>query len=149
MNKHSPNLLCFFKNFFLQNNWRKYYHGRQNASSFRASIVTGDRVLFATRWSTLTADKVPYAAGWSTMTGDRVLATTAETLRRPTEYFRILRKHRDGRQSARYYRKEYSHDRQNTLCCRMEYYDGRQSTLYNFGNTPTADRVLPHFAQAS
>ena len=69
------------------------------------------------------------------MTGDRELATTAEILRRPTEYFSILRKHRDGRQ--------------NTLCCRMEYYDGRQSTLYNCRNTPTAGRVLPHFAQAS
>ena len=40
------------------------------------------------------------------MTGDRVLATTAEILRRPTEYFRILRKHRDGRQNIQsdYYR---------------------------------------------
>ena len=71
---------------------RKYYDGRQSTSAFCASIVA--------------ADKVPYAAGWSTMTGDRVLATTAETLRRPTEYFRILRKHRDGRQNIQsvYYR---------------------------------------------
>ena len=83
------------------------------------------------------------------MTGDRVLATTAEILRRPTEYFRILRKHRGGRQSTRCYSKEYSHGRQDTLCCRIEHYDGRQSTLYNCGNTTTADRVLPHFAQAS
>jgi hypothetical protein len=114
---------------------RKYYDGRQSTSAFCASIVTNDRI--------------PYAAEWSTMTADKVHYTTAETLRRPTEYFRILRKHRDGRQSARYYRKEYSHSRQNTLCCRMEYYDSRQSTLYNCGNTPTADRVLPQFAQAS
>ena len=71
---------------------RKYYDGRQSTSAFCASIVTNDRI--------------PYAAEWSTMTADRVHYSTAEILRRPTEYFRILRKHRDGRQNIQtdYYR---------------------------------------------
>ena len=40
------------------------------------------------------------------MTADKVHYSTAETLRRPTGYFRILRKHRDGRQNIQsdYYR---------------------------------------------
>ena len=64
---------------------RKHYDGRQSTSAFCASIVANDRIPYATEWSTMTADRVHY--------------TTAETLRRPTEYFRILRKHRDGRQN--------------------------------------------------
>ena len=71
---------------------RKYSDGRQSTSAFCASIVTDDRIPYAAEWSTVTADKVHYS--------------TAETLRRPTEYFRILRKHRDGRQNIQsdYYR---------------------------------------------
>ena len=68
------------------------------------------------------------------MTADRVLATTAEILRRPTEYFSILRKHRDGRHSTRHYR--------------MEYCNGRHSTNYNRGNTITTDKVLATTAEA-
>ena len=85
---------------------RKYYDGRQSTSAFCASIVTADRVRDTTGKSTLTADRIPYAAGWNTMTADKVHYTTSETLRRPTEYFRILRKHRDGRQNIQsdYYR---------------------------------------------
>ena len=68
--------------------------------------MTADRVRDTTGKSTLTADRIPYAAGWNTMTADKVHYTTAETLRRPTEYFRILRKHRGGRQNIQsdYYR---------------------------------------------
>ena len=71
---------------------RKYYDGRQSTSAFCASIVT--------------ADRIPYAAGWNTMTADKVHYSIAKTLRRPTEYFRILRKHRGGRQNIQsvYYR---------------------------------------------
>ena len=66
---------------------RKYYDGRQSTSAFCASIVT--------------ADRIPYAAGWNTMTADKVHYSIAKTLRRPTEYFRILRKHRGGRQNSK------------------------------------------------
>ena len=71
---------------------RKYSDGRQSTSAFCASIVT--------------ADRIPNAAGWNTMTADKVHYTTAETLRRQTEYFRNLRKHRGGRQNIQsvYYR---------------------------------------------
>ena len=65
---------------------RKHRDGRQNAS--------------ANGRSSPTADRVHDAAGWNTLTADRVLATTAETFRRPTECFLSLRKHRDGRQST-------------------------------------------------
>ena len=84
----------------------EHYDGRQSTSAFCASIVTADRVRDTTGKSTLTADRIPYAAGWNTMTADKVHYTTSETLRRPTEYFRILRKHRDGRQNIQsdYYR---------------------------------------------
>ena len=53
---------------------------------------------------------------------------TEKTLQRPTEYFREKKKN--------------SHGRQSTRCCRMVYSNGRQSTCYNCGNTPTADRML-------
>ena len=79
---------------------RKYRNGRQNASSFRASIVTADRVPDATGWSTTAADIVQDAARWSTPTADRVLGTIAEILSRPTEYLRNLRKYCDGRHSS-------------------------------------------------
>ena len=75
----------------------KHSDGRQNASSFRASIVTADKVREATGWSTLTGDIVCDAARRSTLTADRVLATTVEILSQPTEYFRNLRKYCDGR----------------------------------------------------
>ena len=79
---------------------RKYRNGRQNASSFRASIVTADRVPDATGWSTTAADIVQDAARWSTPTADRVLGTIAEILTWPTESFRNLRKHHNGRHSS-------------------------------------------------
>ena len=62
----------------------KHSDGRQNASSFRASIVTADRIPEATGWNTPTADIVRDATGWSTLSADRVLDTTAEILSRPT-----------------------------------------------------------------
>ena len=75
------------------------------------------------------------------MTGDRVLATTAEILRRPTEYFRILRKHRDGRQSTRCYRKEYSHGRQSiSAICEKIVTTDRVSAVIGLSTT-TADRI--------
>ena len=106
----------------------KHSDGRQNASSFRASIVTADRVCDATGWSTPTADKVP--------------STCAEILWQPTEYFRNLRKYRDGRQSTRCHGMEYSHGRQSSRCYKMEYSDGRQSMRHNCENNLTADRVF-------
>ena len=53
---------------------RKHRDGRQNAS--------------ANGRSSPTADRVHDAAGRCTLTVDKVLATIAEILRRPTEYFR-------------------------------------------------------------
>ena len=106
----------------------KHSDGRQNASSFRASIVTADRIPEATGWNTPTADRVCDATRWSTPTADRVPSTCAEILWQPTEYFRNLRKYRDGRQSMR--------------CHGMEYSDGRQSMRHNCENTLTADRVF-------
>ena len=79
---------------------RKYRNGRQNASSFCASIVTADKVPNASGWNTLTADTVRDAARWRTPTADRVLGTIAEILSRPTEYLRNLRKYCDGRHSS-------------------------------------------------
>jgi len=79
---------------------RKYRNGRQNASSFCASIVTADKVPNASGWNTLTADTVRDAARWRTPTADRVLGTIAEILTRPTESFRNLRKHHNGRHSS-------------------------------------------------
>ena len=149
----------FFHLYFFKS--RKHSDGRQGASFFCASITTADRifaaigwstptadrVLDASGWNTLTADRIPDAMGWSTPTGDRVLATTAEIRSRPTEYFRNLRKHRDGRQSTRCCRMEYSIGRQNTRYYRMEYANGRQSTCHNGGNTLTADLILPRFLE--
>jgi hypothetical protein len=85
----------------------------------------------------------------STLTADRMLPRQDEAFSRPTEYPMLwdgvlsqpteyllrLRKHYNGRQSTR--------------SCKMEYSHGRQSTCYNRGNTVTADRILPQFAQAS
>ncbi len=123
-------------------NWREHSDGRQNAPSFRASIVTADKVCDATGWNTTTADRVSDATGRSTLAADRVLATTAEILSQPIEYFFHLRKHRDGRQSisldekknsngrqsTRHYEIEYSNGRQSTQCYKMEYSNGRQSS---------------------
>ena len=67
---------------------------------------------------------------------------------RPTECFLISRKYCDGRHSTLCYGKLYSLGLQNTLYCVMEYYNSRQSTCYNCGNTLAADRVLPQIAQA-
>ncbi len=143
------NLFCFWAKIRHPNNqqncflyWHKYRDGRQNASSFRANIVTGDGVRDATGWSTTTADKVLYAARGNTLTGDRVrdatrwytstadkvLNTTAEILSRPTEYFRNLCKHHYGRHSTRCYWMAHSNGRQSSQCDRMGYYDGRQSS---------------------
>ena len=81
-------------NQFTYLNWREHSDGRQNAPSFRASIMTADKVPDATGWNTTTADKVwdatrrsttkadkvPDATGRSTLAADRVLATTVEIL---------------------------------------------------------------------
>ena len=79
---------------------RKYRNGRQNASSFCASIVTAGKVPNASGGNILTADKVQDAARWCTFTADRVPSTCAEILSRPTEYLRNLRKYCDGRHSS-------------------------------------------------
>ena len=121
---------------------RKYSNSRQSTSAICANIVTADKVCDATGWNTLTgervrdasgwntitADRVPDTAGWSTTAGDRVQYTTAEILSRPTVYLCHLRKNKDGRQSSR--------------CYKMEYSDGRQSMRHNCENTLTADRVF-------
>ena len=120
----------------------KHSDGRQNASSFRASIVTADRIPDATGWNTPTADRVRDAARWSTPTADKVPSTCAEILLQPTEYFCNLRKYCDGRQSTRCHGMEYSHGRQSTRCYKMEYSDGRQNMRHNCENTLTADRVF-------
>ena len=101
--KTHPKKLLFFVNSmfihpYIQQKYfhmmRKYRNGRQNASSFRASIVTAERVCDATgwstptadivrdaaRWSTPTADIVRDAIGWSTPTADKVPSTCAEIL---------------------------------------------------------------------
>ena len=93
--------------------------------------MTAERVLDAIGWNTLTAERVHDAAGWSTTTADRVPATNAEILRRPTEYFRSLRKHRDGRESTRCDRMKHYNGRQSAQYERKEYYDGRQSTCHD------------------
>ena len=66
---------------------------------------------------------------------------------RPTECFLISRKYCDGRQNTRGYGMEYYNGRQGMRCYKMGYYNGRQSTINLCGNTLTADRVLPQFAQ--
>ena len=91
----------------------KHSDDRRNASTFCASIVTPDRML----------PQVEEELQWPTeypMLQDGVL-------QRPTEYLIQLRK--------------YSHGRQSTRCCRMEYSDSRQSTSYNCGNTFTPERM--------
>jgi hypothetical protein len=99
----------------------KHSDARQNASSFCGNIVTAVRVLPR-------KDKELQRPTEYTMLQDGVLS-------RATEYLPRLRKHSDGRQSARCYRMEYSH--------------GRQNAYYNCGNTLTADKVLPQFEQTS
>lgn len=113
----------------------KYRNGRQNASSFRASIVTADKVCDAMGWSTTAAVIVQDAARWSTPTADRVPSTCAEILSRPSEYFRNLRKQHNGRQSMRCNRKEYYSGRQSTRCDRIEYSNGLQSSCYEGRST--------------
>ena len=120
---------------------RKYRNGRQNASSFRASIVTADKALDAMGWNTMKGDGVPDASRWSTLTCDRVLNTTAEILQRLIEYFRNLHKHHNGQRSARCYMMEYSNGRWSSRYDRMEYSHGRHNTCHDGRSTPTADRI--------
>ena len=54
----------------------KHSDGRQDASSFCACTLTGDRVLASAGNGTLTADRVLASAGNGTLTGDRMLAST-------------------------------------------------------------------------
>ena len=56
--------------------------------------------ILSNRGSTLSLVTMLYTAGASTVSRNRVLYPNAETLCRPSEYFRKSRKHRDGRQSA-------------------------------------------------
>lgn len=102
-----------FPDLLAQQRRGKHSDARQNASSFCGNIVTADRMLPQ-------KDKELQRPTEYTMLQDGVLSRATECLLR-------LRKHSDGRQSTRCYRMEYSH--------------GRQSTGYNCGNTPTADRV--------
>ena len=57
-------------------------------------------MLYDVEASTLSRVTMLYAAGANTLSRDRVLYPNAETLCRPSEYFRKSRKHRVGRQSA-------------------------------------------------
>ena len=54
----------------------KHSVGRQDASSFCACTLTGDRVLASTGNCTLTGDRMLASVGNNTLTGDRVLAPT-------------------------------------------------------------------------
>ena len=75
--------------------------GRQNASSFRVSIVTADRVLYATRWNTITADIVLDDTGWSTPTTDKVPDTVVwSTTTADRVHYIQLRKYSHGQQST-------------------------------------------------
>ena len=51
------------------------------------STTTADRVPDATRWNTLTADRISETTEYNTLSAVKVLATTAEILSRPKEYF--------------------------------------------------------------
>ena len=79
---------------------RKYSDDRQSARCYRREYSHGRQSAYYNCGNTPTADKVHDAAGWNTLTADRVLATTAETFRRPTECFLSLRMHRNVRQST-------------------------------------------------
>ena len=79
---------------------RKHSDGRQSTRYYRTEYSHGRQSACYDCGNTPMTDRVPDATGWSTLTGDRVLATTAEIRLRPTEYFRNLSKHRDGRQST-------------------------------------------------
>ena len=93
----------------------KHSHGRQNASSFRDSIVTADRML----------------------------PQQDEVLQRPTEYQLQLRKYPNGRQSTRCCRMEYSDSRQSTSYnCGNTLTADRMPASIGW-STPTADRMLP------
>ena len=79
---------------------RKHSDGRQSTRYYRTEYSHGRQSACYDCGNTPMTDRVPDATGWSTLTGDRVLATTAEIRLWPTEYFRNLSKHRDGRQST-------------------------------------------------
>ena len=79
------------------------------------------------------------------VTAVRVLTRKDKELQRPTEYTML----QDGVLSRATECLLRLRKRQSTRCYRMEYSHGRQSTGYKCGNTLTADRVLPQFAQAS
>ena len=94
---------------FAETSWRpweyfreriKNSNGRQSTRCCRKVYSHGRQSACYDCGNTPMTDRVPDATGWSTLTGDRVLATTAEIRLRPTEYFRNLSKHRDGRQST-------------------------------------------------
>jgi hypothetical protein len=65
-----------------------------------ASTLTRVRVFSPIRGSTLSRITMLYAGEANTLSRVRVLYPNAETLCRPSEYFRKSRKHRVGRQSA-------------------------------------------------
>ena len=99
------------------------------------------------RKSTLTADRVlPQSAkvhSWPRL----VILRSEIVLRRPTEYFRNLRKTTFGQDWSFSFRKLYSNGRQSTsaICESSFLAEIGQSPLGK--STPTADRVLPHFAK--
>ena len=93
----------------------KHSDGRQNASSFRDSIVTPDRILPRKEKELSRPTEYP-------MLQDGVL-------QRPTEYLIQPRKYSNGRQNACFHWMEYSH--------------GRLDASAIGWSTPTADRMLP------
>ena len=99
------------------------------------------------RKSTLTADRVLLQSAKDHFWPRLVILRSEIVLQRPTEYFRNLRKFILGRDWSISSRKKYSNGRQSTsaICERPFLAEIGHSS---FGNcTPTADRVLPHFAK--
>jgi len=74
--------------------------GQEWSFSDRSKHSDAHQSALSNRGNTLTRVTMLYAAEANTLTGVRVLYPNAETLCRPSEYFRRSRKHPVGRQSA-------------------------------------------------
>ena len=74
--------------------------GQEWSFSDRSKHSDARQSILSNRGSTLSAVTMLYTAGASTVSRVRVLYPNAETLCRPSEYFRNSLKHRVGRQSA-------------------------------------------------
>ena len=74
--------------------------GHEGAFFERSKYSDARQSILSNRGNTLSRITMLYAAGANTLSRDRVLYPFAETLCRPSEYFRKSRKHPVGRQSA-------------------------------------------------